>query len=78
VRIGNATIAGSIEEIGWPFTRVLLAGIGRAVLVPTYLLAAPATGFSAPLYVSLIGEYICMPFAYANSYGDTVVLEYHF
>jgi len=75
VHLGSGTIAGTIEEIGWPFTRLRIGETGEAVQIPTYLLAAPTTGFSAPLYVSLIGEYICMPFTYSDSYGDTVVLE---
>jgi len=73
--IGNTTLAMIIEEIGWPFTKVQLEGANTTIRIPTYLLTTPAQNFSAPLYVSLFREYICLPFTYAGSDGDTVVFE---
>jgi len=73
--IGNTTLAMVIEDIGWPFTRVRLEGANHTMQIPTYLLAAPTSNFSAPFYVSLFREYICLPFAYAGSSKNTIIFE---
>jgi len=73
--IGNTTLAMIIEEIGWPFTKVRLVDANTTTEIPTYLLASPPENFSAPFYVSLFREYICLPFAYAGSSKNTIIFE---